>query len=152
MTTAGPDRREAALAGMREEFGGMLGAERRLRGRDQQRGGEELTTAHVRALFALGAREEATAGQIAEAARLSPGSVTGMLDDLERAGIVTRIRSADDRRRVLVTLTDHGRTVLGKRRRRWAKRWEDAMADVPERDLEAAADVMRRIGAMLDEL
>jgi DNA-binding MarR family transcriptional regulator len=75
-----------------------------------------------------------------------------MLDELERDGIVTRVRSESDRRRVLVTLTDEGRTVLGKRRRRWLKRWEEAMKDVPERDLEAAAEVMRRIGGLLDEL
>ena len=52
-----------------------------------------LTTAQVRALFALDTRKEATPGQIAELAQLSPGGVTGMLDDLERDGIVTRVRS-----------------------------------------------------------
>jgi DNA-binding MarR family transcriptional regulator len=75
-----------------------------------------------------------------------------MLDELEREGIVTRVRSDSDRRRVLVTLTDEGRKVLDKRRRSWLKRWEESMGDVPERDLEAAADVMRRIGGLLDEL
>ena len=42
--------------------------------------------------------------------------------------------------------------MLGKKRRRWAKRWEDAMTDIPDRDLEAAAAVMRRIGGLLDEV
>jgi DNA-binding MarR family transcriptional regulator len=150
---AAPAGRDAALSAVREEFGCLLGAERRLRGRDQHRKVDgDLTIAQVRALFALDAREAATAGEIAEAARLSPASVTGMLDELERDGIVTRVRSDTDRRRVLVTLTDEGRTVLGKRRRRWLKRWEAAMEDVPERDLEAAAEVMRRIGGLLDEL
>jgi DNA-binding MarR family transcriptional regulator len=150
---AATDRREAALAGLREEFSCLLGADRRLRGRDQHRKVDgDLTIAQVRALFALDKRDAATAGEIAEAARLSPASVTGMLDELERDGIVTRVRSDTDRRRVVVTLTDEGRKVLGKRRRSWLKRWEESMGDVPERDLEAAADVMRRIGALLDEL
>jgi DNA-binding MarR family transcriptional regulator len=149
---AAPGRADA-LTSVREEFSCLLGAERRLRGRDQQTKADgDLTVAQVRALFALDRREAATAGEIAEAARLSPASVTGMLDELERDGIVTRVRSESDRRRVLVTLTDEGRTVLGKRRRRWLKRWEEAMKDVPERDLEAAAEVMRRIGGLLDEL
>ncbi len=153
LRTQAPDRRAAALAGVREEFGCLLGAERRLRGRDQHRKADgDLTIAQVRALFALDARKAATAGEIAEAARLSPASVTGMLDELERDGIVSRVRSDTDRRRVLVTLTDKGRTVLTKRRRRWLQRWEAAMDDVPERDLEAAAEVMRRIGTLLDEL
>ena len=150
---AAADGREAALDALREEFSCLLGADRRLRGRDQHRKVDgDLTIAQVRALFALDKRDAATAGEIAEAARLSPASVTGMLDELERDGIVTRVRSDADRRRVLVTLTDEGRKVLGRRRRSWLKRWEESMGDVPERDLEAAADVMRRIGALLDEL
>jgi MarR family transcriptional regulator, organic hydroperoxide resistance regulator len=151
--SAATDRRAEAIGALREEFGCLLGAERRLRGRDQHRKVDgDLTIAQVRALFALDARQAATAGEIAEAARLSPASVTGMLDELERDGIVTRVRSDTDRRRVLVTLTEEGRTVLARRRRRWLKRWEAAMGDVSERDLEAASDVMRRIGGLLDDL
>jgi MarR family transcriptional regulator, organic hydroperoxide resistance regulator len=153
MSVTAPDRRAEALTALRDEFGCLLGAERRLRGRDQHRKVEDgLTIAHVRALFALDRSEPATAGEIAETARISPASVTGMLDDLERDGIVTRVRSDTDRRRVLVTLTDEGRALLKKRRRLWLQRWDAAMADVPERDLEAAAAVMSRIGALLDEL
>lgn len=153
MSVAASDRRTEALAAVREEFGCLMGAERRLRGRDQHRKAEDgLTVAHVRALFALDKRDAATAGEIAETARLSPASVTAMLDDLERDGIVTRDRSDSDRRRVLVTLTDEGRAVLRKRSRRWLKRWEEALAEVPERDLEAAAEVLRRISGLLDEL
>jgi DNA-binding MarR family transcriptional regulator len=153
MSDTAAARRAEALAALREEFGCLLGSERRLRGRDQHRKVEDsLTIAHVRALFALDQSEPATAGEIAEAARISPASVTGMLDDLERDGIVTRVRSDSDRRRVNVALTDEGRALLKKRRRLWLKRWDAAMADVPERDLEAAAAVMRRIGGLLDEL
>jgi MarR family transcriptional regulator, organic hydroperoxide resistance regulator len=152
--SAVPSRgRAAALAGLREEFAALLGAERRLRSRDSHRkeaGG--LTYAQVRALFVLGAHEESTAGEIAERARLSPGAVTGMLDELERQGIVTRVRCADDRRRVLVSLTEAGREVLGERKRRWTERWDEAMEGVDDDDLEAAAEVMRRIAASLDEI
>jgi MarR family transcriptional regulator, organic hydroperoxide resistance regulator len=153
MRVAAPDRRTEALAAVREEFGCLMGAERRLRGRDQHRKIDDgLTIAHVRALFAFDKTEAATAGEIAESARLSAASVTAMLDDLEGDGIVTRVRSDTDRRRVLVTLTDEGRALLKKRRRIWLKRWDAAMADVPERDLDAAAEVLRRIAGLLDEL
>jgi DNA-binding MarR family transcriptional regulator len=151
--TVTPDQRTEAVTGVREEFGSLMGAERRLRGRDQHRKNEDgLTIAQVRALFALDKDEAATAGEIAEKAQLSPASVSAMLDDLERDGIVTRVRSDTDRRRVLVLLSDEGRAVLKKRRRLWLKRWDTALADVPERDLEAAADVLHRIAGLLDEL
>ncbi|MBS1844286.1 MAG: MarR family transcriptional regulator [Actinobacteria bacterium] len=153
MSVAAADRRTEALAAVREEYSALLASERRLRGRDQHHKPDDgLTIAHVRALFALDKSKAATAGEVAEAARLSPASVTAMLDDLERDGIVTRVRCDTDRRRVLVALTEKGRTVLAKRRRLWLKRWETALADVPDHDLEAAADVLRRITAILDDL
>jgi DNA-binding MarR family transcriptional regulator len=151
MSPVPPQGRDAALAGLREEFSALLGAERRLRSRDSHRkeaGG--LSYVQVRALFVLDAHEESTAGEIAERARLSPGAVSGMLDELEQQGIVSRVRRADDRRRVLVSLTDDGRKVLGERKRRWTERWEDSMEGVDDRDLDAAAEVMRRIAASLD--
>jgi DNA-binding MarR family transcriptional regulator len=152
MSVTASDRRTEAVAAVREEVDCLFGAERRLRGRDQHRETEDgLTVGNLRALFALDKREPATAGEIAEAARVSPASVTGMLDDLERDGLLTRVRSDSDRRRVLVTLTDEGRAILRKRRRVWLGRWEAALAEVPERDLEAAARVMRRIAGLFDE-
>lgn len=143
--------RADAVARLREEFSHLLGAERRLRGRDQQRAAGELSFAHVRALFALG-HEEATAGEIAKAAQLSPATVTGMLDELEEAGIVTRRRSATDRRVVLVSLTEEGRALLDHKRARWSAMWERALADVSEADLEATAHVMRAIAETFDAL
>jgi DNA-binding MarR family transcriptional regulator len=45
-----------------------------------------------------------TPGQLAEMSNLRTGTVTGVLDRLERAGFVRRDRSADDRRKVIVSL------------------------------------------------
>jgi len=46
-----------------------------------------------------------TAGQLAEAARLTSGAVTAVLDRLEQAGLVERIRDTDDRRRVFIEIS-----------------------------------------------
>ncbi|WP_246843177.1 MarR family winged helix-turn-helix transcriptional regulator [Allokutzneria sp. NRRL B-24872] len=43
-----------------------------------------------------------TAGRIAELSGLSTGAVTGVIDRLERAGFVRRVRDPHDRRKVLV--------------------------------------------------
>ena len=152
MSETGTTARDEAVARLREEFGHLLGAERRLRGREQHRAEGELSFAHVRALFALGEREEATAGEIAKAAQLSPATVTGMLDDLEAAGIVSRQRSATDRRVVLVSLTGEGWTLLERKRARWRELWDGGLADVSDADLDAAARVMRAIADTFDAI
>jgi DNA-binding MarR family transcriptional regulator len=59
-----------------------------------------------RCLDILGTRGPMTAGQLAEAVRLTTGAVTGVLDRLETAGLVRRIRDTEDRRRVNVEVTD----------------------------------------------
>jgi DNA-binding MarR family transcriptional regulator len=50
-----------------------------------------------------------TAGQLAAESGLSTGAVTTLLDRMERAGYVQRVRDTVDRRRVLVELTDEAR-------------------------------------------
>lgn len=50
----------------------------------------------------LHGREAVSAGQIAEALGLTTGAVTGLVDRLEKAGLVRRRSDPNDRRRVLV--------------------------------------------------
>ena len=53
-----------------------------------------------------------SAGDLARISDLSTGAMTNRLDQLEEAGLVQRLRDPDDRRGVLVELTDRGREVL----------------------------------------
>ena len=46
-----------------------------------------------------------TAGDLAEASRLTTGAITAVIDRLERAGLARRVPDPRDRRRVLVELT-----------------------------------------------
>jgi len=59
-----------------------------------------------RCLDILGTRGSMTAGQLAEAAHLTTGAVTGVLDHLEATGLVRRVRDTVDRRRVIIETTD----------------------------------------------
>jgi DNA-binding MarR family transcriptional regulator len=55
-----------------------------------------------------------TAGGLARHLRLSPPTVTGIVDRLHEAGLVARVRSAIDRRVVEVTPTDKGRQLVAE--------------------------------------
>jgi DNA-binding MarR family transcriptional regulator len=145
--------REALLEEVRGAFGELMGAERRLRGRDQhRRGGGELSHHQIRALFHLAREPEVTAGCLAKNAELSPASMTAMLDQLEELGYVSRRRSAEDRRQVLVTLTDEGREKVEVKRRMWTEKFSSILGEHGDEELEAAVRVMRTIGGFLDSL
>jgi DNA-binding MarR family transcriptional regulator len=147
--------RAAVISDAQAALSELLGAERRLRARDQQRR-EQMTYAQSRALIALaeiGAADTAvSAGQLARAADLHPATVTAMLDLLEEQGLVVRRRSDVDRRSVLVTLTPHGQALLDRKRAEWRARWDDVLGEVDAADIETAARVMKQLAAIFSGL
>lgn len=56
--------------------------------------------------------EPTTVGELAKAVNLSQATVTGILDRLERKSMVSRVRSTDDRRKVMISPTDGARHAL----------------------------------------
>jgi DNA-binding MarR family transcriptional regulator len=142
---------QQAIDDVRQAFGQLLGAERRLRARDQHREGP-LTYSHVRALVALDADGEMPAGALAKASGLNPGTLTAMIDRLEAENIVERHRSETDRRVVTVALTPRGRKLLGERRREWQRIWNQALAGADDAELAAVSRVMRQMADVLDTL
>jgi DNA-binding MarR family transcriptional regulator len=67
-------------------------------------------------------------GQLAKWAELSSGAMTNRLDRLEEAGLVRRVPDPDDRRGVLVELTDAGRAA-----------WEQSVSAQAEKESLIAA-------------
>lgn len=55
-----------------------------------------------KALDLICREENMTAGRLAELTRLTTGAVTGIVDRLEKAGFVQRVRPQSDRRQVLI--------------------------------------------------
>jgi DNA-binding MarR family transcriptional regulator len=123
----------------------------RLRGRDTHLGGSELSHAQFELLIELHERGELPAGELAAAARLTPGTVTQMLDHLADCGHVERVRSETDRRVVVTRLTAQGRRKIEAKREAWQSRWEEALKDVEVTELRAATRVLQRLGAMLED-
>jgi DNA-binding MarR family transcriptional regulator len=87
-----------------EQFLGMV--DRALRHHNLSRAGRQ-------ALAVLdGAGDPLSPTTIAERLIVTTASVTSLLDTLERRGLVTRTADPSDRRRVLVALTDDGRSLI----------------------------------------
>jgi DNA-binding MarR family transcriptional regulator len=104
-----------------------------------------------RCLDLLDVHEGLTAGELAEAASLSPGAVTTVLDRLERMGLVTRTRDEADRRRVLVELTPKAHELAFKAygpvaeyAREYIEQLTDEEIEIISRFLEVAVEVNER--------
>jgi DNA-binding MarR family transcriptional regulator len=70
---------------------------------------------------------------------ISPPALSGHVDRLERAGLLERVRSSDDRRRVGLRLTDEGTRLLRSIRARRTTWLADRLRILEEAELEAVA-------------
>jgi MarR family transcriptional regulator, organic hydroperoxide resistance regulator len=143
---AAPKSERLALETLRLALSELLRTERQVRGRES-RVGSNLSLAHLRVLASLerAPNRVLAVGQLAAASGLTTAGATRLVDVLERAGIVERVRSEDDRRSVLIRLTRFGLNEFRARSKRYLDCWEEAFAGFSEADIEQAINVVERI-------
>jgi DNA-binding MarR family transcriptional regulator len=101
---------DLTVEGIVDRIGGIHRRIRRMHDETLDQLGLNLTDWHVlNALRWAGEPYRRTAGELARRAELTTGAMTSRLDALEAAGLVRRLRDPEDRRSVLVELTDEGR-------------------------------------------
>ena len=110
----------------------------------------DLSDTQMSVLFLLDRDGASTPGELAEHERVQPPSMTKVVNALADRGLVQRSDHPDDRRQVLITVTEAGRTEVRETRRRrdaWlAKRLADLAPD-ERATLAAASTLLRRIAA-----
>jgi DNA-binding MarR family transcriptional regulator len=84
-----------------------------------------------------------SAGELARAGHLSPAAVTAALDRLERAGYVRRTRDEQDRRRVLVEITERANELTWQLYGPLAESGESLLGNLTVEQLTTLRDVMR---------
>ena len=110
-----------------------------------------LTAPQRLAVRFVGRQPSLTPGQLAELLHLDPGTVSGIVKRLESSGLVTRVRSGGDTRRMHLTLTAKGQTVNRRTRGTVEAAARRTLDEVSSADLAAASRVLRRLAAHLAE-
>jgi DNA-binding MarR family transcriptional regulator len=106
-----------------------------------------LTTPQLICAQTLVEQGPLTTGMLARAISLSPATVTGILDRMERRGLITRERRPEDKRRVLVDVTAAGRAAAEAAPSFLAKRLAQSLEGLPEKD---RAEIQRVILYLAD--
>ena len=78
-----------------------------------------------------------TMNELARLLGLDKSSITGLVDRAERRGLVVRIPSAEDRRAVLVGLTDQGRSLVTEAATRFGADLTAMLDPLPPSDRDA---------------
>ncbi len=91
---------------------------------DDDSGVADLKQSQVKAIYAFRDQDNFSMKELAERAGVKLPNMTMMIDEMERAGMVNRMRDNHDRRKVVVGLTSKGRKVRDiflERRQSFAK-------------------------------
>ena len=73
---------------------------------------------------------------------VTPPTVSVVVDELVRSGLVERRRSEDDRREVVLSTTPAGRKLITELWNRVGEKMAEATRNVPQKDLETTARVL----------
>lgn len=130
-------------------------ASRLIRGLRVSRPAEGLSLARLGVLGRLHRKGTATATALAAYLRIQPQSLTRVLADLARRGLITRRADAADRRRSLIEITEAGRQLLLEdvhgRRTRLARAIGEVLTPTEQELLRLAAGLIDRVAAEIEE-
>lgn len=110
-----------------------------------------LGASEHKALDLLRRYGEMTAGELTERTGLTSGAVTGIVDRLERAGLAERVRSREDRRKVIVRPILSRDSELQRIFRRLQRAHEALFGRYSDEELELLLDFVRRSGELMRE-
>jgi DNA-binding MarR family transcriptional regulator len=105
---------------------------------------QDLSIIQIRLLGILRDRKP-TMNELARLLSLDKSSVTGLVDRAERRGLVVRVPSTTDRRAVLVSLTDHGRSLVSAGAARYESDVSRLLHHLPPADQEALSTLISRL-------
>jgi DNA-binding MarR family transcriptional regulator len=91
-----------------------------------------------------------TPGQLAREVSLSPATISGILDRLEKRGYLTRTRRPEDKRQVLVELTASGESLVERTPLPLHERFTRRLAELPESRQSEIDRVLQQVVEMME--
>lgn len=110
----------------------------------------ELTTSQLLVLQHVSQRGRALPSEVARAVTLKQATVTVVVNKLEDAGLVTRKRDTDDRRRVWIELTDAGKAALENSPDLLQHRFVKGFDNLEDWEQSMIIAALERVSALLD--
>lgn len=102
-----------------------------------------LSLVHLNLLMLLRARGPLTMTHLAELLDVSVASATGIVDRMEKKGVIERTRSEEDRRVVEVSVTDVGEEVFSAMQAERQIRLAQILSEIKDDDLAALLQGLR---------
>jgi DNA-binding MarR family transcriptional regulator len=142
----------AAEAVLSEALHDFFRAARRARGRAARQSADELISLAQYHLLEPLLDGPLTNRELAELAGVASPTATRMVDGLVGRELVTRIEDPTDRRAVVISLTEAGRKAVSEKTREYDKARRRIAAALEPDEQPVAADLLRRLAVVIEEL
>jgi DNA-binding MarR family transcriptional regulator len=126
----------------------LLRLTRELRKESEQLG---VTTRQATLLWLVKRSPGLSLAELAAEEGISPPALSGHVDRLERAGLIERVRSSQDRRRVGLALTDDGIRLLRRIRARRTTWLAKRLTELDRTELDALAAAVPSLRRLLED-
>jgi DNA-binding MarR family transcriptional regulator len=110
-----------------------------------------VTSRQATLLWLVREHPDLTLGELAALERITAPSLSGHVDRLEQAGLLERVRSTDDRRRVILRLTPAGSRLLRRVRSRRTTWLAERLGTLDDAEIEAIERAIEPLTALLEE-
>jgi DNA-binding MarR family transcriptional regulator len=109
-----------------------------------------ITGPQLGCLLAVKESGPLTSGSVARKIYLSPSTVVGIIDRLEKKGLVTRTRDNRDRRQVYVTITPKGEGLIADTPALMQETLAKAILQLPELEQVSIAMALERLTELME--
>jgi DNA-binding MarR family transcriptional regulator len=110
----------------------------------------DITTPQMICIYELSRNNGITLSQLSMAVNIGASTVNGIVDRLELKGLLTRQRSAKDRRKVLLSLTEAGREITLRAPSLLQDRLSNSLQELPELEQITIAMSLERVVGLME--
>lgn len=103
-------------------------------------------------LEALYHKGRLTVREVSEAVLINTGSITYVIDKLEKRGLIERRNCKDDRRVVYIHITDEGKKLMDEIFPEHQRVIETMLHDISDEEKTIIIDVLKRVGRKAQEM
>ncbi len=111
---------------------------------------KDITNNDMHIIEAIGIHEKRNMSQIAKNLAVTVGTLTVNMNSLEKKGYIVRERSAEDKRVVLVTLTEKGRKAFFHHRDFHKAMIRSAIKGLDEEEMDALMNCLTKLNAFFE--
>ncbi len=122
---------------------------RDIRSQMRSRRGADLTVPQFRTLLFVSRNIGASLSQVADHIGLTMPSTSKLVDDLINGGLMTRQEQPSDRRRVSLTVTQHGNKLLEASRKETLAYLTEKLENISTADRETVLKAMRALRSVI---